>query len=358
MQTERPIPDLSSFDPADHSWWQWREMGSPDDPYNQIPKMSPEDPQYAEYLATTEAGYEAILKEAESDDGWVFWKEEEGIKIHSKDHPDDPVRCFRGKGIIPATAEVLRLHLVQVDLRKYWDDMFLGGTYKIELTPTVRVCNYKFSAPWPVTARDFVIIAGEKITDDGAFVTVVNSIERDDIPVDDSFVRGVLKSSGFVIRPLENDPVTGKPRCEITYLVQLNPMGWIPTIVVNAVNVSQPLCINTLKNAILLTEAMVEEMLRKFTELPAEEWKADKLRRLLNKSIDNHNGKPEMLYEPIQYVITGKRIVEEDICVTMEKIGKDQSLYRMWKGSMPYLQSIANKELNAKAAEALANPPQ
>jgi hypothetical protein len=47
----------------------------------------------------------------------------QGITIHSKDHPDDPVRCFRGKGIIPATAEVLRLHLVQVDLRKYWDDM-------------------------------------------------------------------------------------------------------------------------------------------------------------------------------------------------------------------------------------------
>jgi hypothetical protein len=39
---------------------------------------------------------------------------------------------------------------------------------------------------------------------------------------------------------------------------------------------------------------MVEEMLRKFTELPAEEWKADKLRRLLNKAIDNHNGKPEV----------------------------------------------------------------
>jgi hypothetical protein len=77
------------------------------------------------------------------------------------------------------------------------------------LTPTVRICNYKFSAPWPVASRDFVIIAGEKITvcvpplraivfpmpfsdhcvvamqDDGLFVTVVNSIERDDIPVED-----------------------------------------------------------------------------------------------------------------------------------------------------------------------------
>jgi hypothetical protein len=51
----------------------------------------------------------------------------------------------------------------------------------------------------------------------------------------------------------------------------------------------------------------------------------------------------QMLYEPIQYVITGKRICDEDICEYMEKIGKEESLYRMWKGSMPYLQSIANK---------------
>lgn len=50
-----------------------------------------------------------------------------------------------------------------------------------------------------------------------------------------------------------------------------------------------------------------------------------------------------MLYEPIQYVVTGKRICDEDICETLEKIGKEEALYRMWKGSMPYLQSIANK---------------
>jgi hypothetical protein len=51
----------------------------------------------------------------------------------------------------------------------------------------------------------------------------------------------------------------------------------------------------------------------------------------------------QMLYEPIQYVVTGKRICDEDICETLEKIGKEEALYRMWKGSMPYLQSIANK---------------
>lgn len=50
-----------------------------------------------------------------------------------------------------------------------------------------------------------------------------------------------------------------------------------------------------------------------------------------------------MLYEPIQYVITGKRVSDEDICAVMEELGKEKCLYRMWKGSIPYLQSIANK---------------
>ncbi len=158
------------------------------------------------------------------------------------------------------------------------------------------------------------------------------------------------------------------------------------------VNVTQPLCINTLKNAILLTEVMVEELLKKFTELPEDQWQADKLRRLINKTIDNNNGKPQvrcrlyclsmvccgvcvcvcvcvlnntcltispspslspslinqMLYEPVQYVITGKRQSEQDVCAIMEGLGKKECLVKLWTGSFPYLQSIANKSLNSQ----------
>ena len=349
---ERPFPDLSVFDPTDHSWWKWREMGSPDDPYNQIPKLKPEDPEYKEYNELAQSGWDLIVKEYESEEGWVFCKEEEGITIHTKDQPDDPVRSVRGVGIIPATSEVLRLHLVQMDLRFHWDEMFLGANYHLEVTPNIRVAYYSFKAPWPVTNRDFLTVAGETLTDDGLFVSVVNSIERADFPEKEGFVRAILKSSGFVVKPMENDE-NGKPRCKVTYLVSLNPMGYIPTWLVNLVNVQQPMCINTLKNAILLTETVITEGLQKLHDLPADEWKAATLRRLLNKVVDANNGKTEMLWEPVNYVMTGKRHSEEDVTEVMERVGKDKCMVQMLRGSLPYLQSVANKELNALAEKAV-----
>ncbi len=82
----RPLASLlQEFDPRDPSWWEFREMGSPDDPYNNIPKLSPEDPLYKEYVDIAENGFETILKEYESDEDWVFCKEEEvGHTIFNK----------------------------------------------------------------------------------------------------------------------------------------------------------------------------------------------------------------------------------------------------------------------------------
>jgi hypothetical protein len=45
----------------------------------------------------------------------------QGVRIEYKDDPENPIRAVRGTGIIHATAEIIRLHLVQIDLRQYWD---------------------------------------------------------------------------------------------------------------------------------------------------------------------------------------------------------------------------------------------
>ena len=50
------------FDIKDISWWGKRELGSPDDPYNQIPKLKPTDPEYDEYIETAEKNFEILLQ--------------------------------------------------------------------------------------------------------------------------------------------------------------------------------------------------------------------------------------------------------------------------------------------------------
>jgi len=323
-------------------------MGTPDDPYNQIPKLQPSDPLYDEYMEKAEKNFELLLEEYEKDAGWDFFKDENGIRIDIKDSPDNPIRSFRGAGIVNATAEVIRLHLVQIDLRPYWDAAFLGGNYHMEVCDNVRLVYYSFKAPWPVTNRDFFVCAGEKITDDGKVLSAVSSIERPDCPEKDGYVRGILGPSGFVVKPLDNDD-EGKPRCMVTYMAQVNPMGWIPTLVANAVGVEQPMCIINIKNAIALTQIMIEESLTKLFELSEDQWEAKNIRRIILRAIDNNNGKRDMLIDPLSYVITGTRKPERKVEDVMQEIGKKAAMRKLWDGALPYLKSTANKELFAAA---------
>jgi len=341
--------EYAPFDWKSTKWWEGREMGSPDDPYNKIPKLEPSDPSYNDFLEMAEKGFESMYKEFNLDEGWVDYGEVDGIRVHSKDIPNEPIRCFRGKGIIHATAEVIRLHLVQLDLRPYWDEMFIGGSFLMEITESVRLVYYKFSAPWPVTSRDFVVCAGEKLLEDGTYLSVVHSVEREEFPDIEGFVRGYLSYSGFVVKPIEND-ADGRPRCEVTYLAQVDPKGWIPTLVVNLVNKDQPMCINKLRNAILLTQVMMEDSFVKMFELPESEWKAPVLKKTLLKVVDYHNGKVDMLLDPISHVVTGTRKPSVDVWEDMERQGKEQVLTRAWQQVRPYCECVANRKMYELAA--------
>jgi hypothetical protein len=335
---------LPPYDPFDVSWFAKREMGSPDDPYNAIPKLPSDDPRYDEYQSMINDGYAVMRKECETEEGWTFCKETNGVKIWSKDIPDDPVRCFRGSGVVNATPEVLRLHLVQMDLRHHWDPMFLGATFNLEITPSLRVAYYKFKAPWPVTSRDFVVLAGETLDDDGLFLSVVNSIEIPELPEQEGFVRGQLRCSGFVIRPLPNGP-NGQPRSQLIYLVQLNPMGWIPGWVNNLVNQEQPLCIDSIRKAIYKTQDLIMDLLFNLFKLSEEEWKASNLEALIGSIIQKYDAVPEMLLDPLAYLVTGKRKPDVSVTEKMEADGKRATLDTLWTGARPYAQSIASPEL-------------
>lgn len=341
------------FDIKDISWWPKRELGSPDDPYNQIPKIETTDPLHQEYLNIAESNFNVMLEEYEKEEGWVLMSEQDGIRIEYKDDPDNPIRAFRGSGIIHATAEIIRLSLIQLDIRQYWDPAFIGGHYHMEVSENVRLVYYSFKAPWPVTNRDFFVCAGEKITDDGIVLSAVSSIEREDCPEKEGFVRGILGPSGFIVKPLENED-DGRPRCMVTYLAQVNPMGWIPAMIVNTVNVEQPMCILSIKNQIALTQVMAEESLTKLFEISEDSWNAKVIRRTLLKAIDNNNGKRAMLYEPYCFVMTGTRIPERALEEIMEEMGKKEAMKKLWAGAMPYLKCTANKSLFALADACLS----
>jgi len=348
METPTSPCVYTPFDIRDISWWAKRELGSPDDPYNQIPKLKPSDPEYDEYIETAESNFDTLLQEYENEEGWNLAKEENDVRIEWKQIAQDEVYCCRGAGIIRASAEVIRLHLVQIDLRQFWDPMFEGGHYKLEVCPNIRVVYYSFKAPWPVTSRDFFVLAGEKITDDGIVISAVNSVVRPDCPEREGYVRAQLKASGFVIKPLDNDD-DGTPRCMVTYVVQCKPMGWIPNMIVNQVNIEQGMVISAIRNAIALTEVMIEEAMYKLLDMPTEKFDAKGLKRLIYRVIDNNNGKKDMLYDPFCHVIAKTRKPDRPVEEIMEELGKRVTMLRLWEGAQAYIKSIAKKEVYSSA---------
>jgi hypothetical protein len=64
--------EFKKFDPKDISWWAKREMGSPDDPYNQIPKVEPSSALYAEFTSLATGMLADLEKDAHTEerDNW------------------------------------------------------------------------------------------------------------------------------------------------------------------------------------------------------------------------------------------------------------------------------------------------
>jgi hypothetical protein len=73
------------------------------------------------------------------------------------------------------------------------------------------------------------------------------SIKHEKTPEISGFVRGELLTSGYIIEPVDG---TQQKESKVTYIVQLDPKGWLPTSVVNSVAVDQPKTLASLRNFI------------------------------------------------------------------------------------------------------------
>lgn len=89
-----------------------------------------------------------------------------------------------------------------VDSRKLWEPDILEVSTLQALNETMRIDYRAYSAPYPVTPRDFVSLTCRRSFDDGLCVTWGTSINYAQQPESDRFVRGVVEISALVVRPL------------------------------------------------------------------------------------------------------------------------------------------------------------
>mmetsp|Transcript_74228 Transcript_74228/g.135550 ORF Transcript_74228/g.135550 Transcript_74228/m.135550 type:complete len:300 (-) Transcript_74228:58-957(-) len=147
------------------------------------------------------------------------------------------------KGVSPLKCKAIDTFKLFADPSKWHqamkiaDVMFVGGEVLEVLDAHHMVLHAKFRTPPGVINRDFCFTGLCAMLDEHTAVTLVESVVRADCPASDStwsWVRGEIKVSGYMAK---DDP--NGDGCELTYIVQVDPKGWLPTWVVNIVAADQ-----------------------------------------------------------------------------------------------------------------------
>jgi hypothetical protein len=344
-------------DHTDTTWFATRELGAPDDPYNANCKKIPKDsPLYAEYVEMAKQLIDELEKDSKTDekDGWIFVQEKNGVTTHKKENDGDQLLTFRGVTVMQSTPEIIRLWLIQMDQRSFWDPTFAGGTYELEAEITSRVSYNVYSAPWPVSYRDFLVLSSEDIRDDGTLLCGVHSVEHADYPAKDGYVRGTIYSSGFVIKPLP--PQNGIPQCKVWYTGTIDIAGWIPTYVANMVNCEQPMNIANLRDLIVTVADLLLDLFIELFRVEESNWTETTLSEIMYGLLDKHGhgDRPLLLFNALNNYFMGKRVgpTEEEVIHQMVSLKKRATMTKLFKGFQHYIPTLARgQEIYTAAKE-------
>uniref|UniRef100_A0A7S4U807 START domain-containing protein n=1 Tax=Paramoeba aestuarina TaxID=180227 RepID=A0A7S4U807_9EUKA len=347
---------FKKVDDKDTTWYARRELGHPDDPYNKnCKKVSKDDPQYKEWLKIGADLCDQLEKDILQDegDGWVFLADTDGVVSHRKENEGSNILTFKGCTVIPSTAEIIRLFLIQMDQRKYWDPTFVEGNFEYEAEVTARLVTNVYSAPWPVSYRDFVCIASEALREDGLFLAGIHSIEHDEFPDRDGFVRGIIYSSGFVIKPIEGTP-DGLPQCRVWYTGTVDTAGWIPVAVANVVNSNQPQNLASLRKLVISVADMLMDVIKDLFRL--ESFTAANIENIFSSALEKHghDEHPDILYDALKNYFLEKRVgpTDEDLLNQMETQGKKNTMHKIFRSFQHYMLTMKDgKEIYAMAQE-------
>ncbi|HSC86414.1 MAG TPA: START domain-containing protein [Polyangiaceae bacterium] len=169
---------------------------------------------------------------------WEKIDEDEGIKVYSKDIPDSSIVAFRGEALIQQPIEKVLWVLADNEHRTEWVDRLKKSVILERKGPFDYVVYQHFSAPFPASDRDYVYRGQARRDAEGVVRISLESVEHPKAPTTVG-VRGRIIKSRYLLTPKGDSTF-------VVVEIQMDPMGAIPTFIVNLVQKSWPM--KTLKN--------------------------------------------------------------------------------------------------------------
>ena len=188
----------------------------------------------AEFRSIINSTVDQLLRAAQpafdDADGWeLLKKDKNGVESHRKRtrkvKGERVVIMVRGRGLIRCDAATYRDLAVSLDpsVRKRWDHLFHQGevVQQLDVHTSVVWLELKTKKCIMDFHRDLLYMQHSRELANGVFVVASRSagVLQDDTlkPVAEGALRGTLHTSGYVIRPLEED---ARGLCEVTFVTQ------------------------------------------------------------------------------------------------------------------------------------------
>ena len=114
------------------------------------------------------------------------------------------------------------------------EDLISQKTIKRVTSHCAYVCLARYSTPsFVVSDREFLAVKSLHKFDSGARLVTVKSIDLDDVPPDDDYVRGT-SDCAIMLLPMEEDPGIGSvPTVKIVNVNHIDPKGYVPAFLIN-----------------------------------------------------------------------------------------------------------------------------
>jgi len=194
-------------------------------------------------LPELEAEAKKILESCDTSKGWTLTKEKGGVKCYFQKSEKSPFYLFMGEGKISESVETFMEFFKDINSTKVVDPMYLGGEEIEVLNDNHHILRFRYQLPPMITNRDFLFHEFEGIVSTepkiGAIIGV--SIEHEKCKVDPKFIRGNIMASGWVFEEVAPN------ECNVRFIAQTDPRGWLPVWVVNLVTADQSLNVLRLK---------------------------------------------------------------------------------------------------------------
>ncbi|KHN03569.1 PCTP-like protein [Glycine soja] len=188
----------------------------------------------------------SVTNKGNGNDGWKVLTLENGVEISKR--RSDSLHTFRSRWVLRSVSPQQFITVANaIDAAKQWDSDLVEARYIKDLEDNLSIIRLRFgdnSKPL-FRNREFIVYERRETMEDGTLVVAVASLPKEIAaglhPKQSNAIRGLLLQSGWEVEKLEDDS------CVVTYVVQLDPAGWLPKCFVNRFNTKLVMIIENLK---------------------------------------------------------------------------------------------------------------